>query len=195
LGALVHWVGNNEQPPESAYPKIEGGTLVNFNETGSPDIPGVVYPTTIHTVYRANYGPRWKNGIVDLQPPELIEEFIPKVSKVDVYGNEIAGVRNIELLVPLATYTPWDLRTEYAGGSHELIDFRGTYIPFPKTELEKNITRDPRPSIESLFHSKEDYLKKISKATDAMIDQGFVLPRDKTYLIDKAKQYWEWIHK
>lgn len=195
LAALVYWVKDDIQPPESAYPKIEDGTLVNFKETGFPEIPGLDYPTTIHTVYITNYGPRWERGIVDIQPPELIQEFIPKVSKVDFCGNEIAGIRNVEILVPLATYTPWSLRTGFAGESHELADFEGTYIPFPKTELEKNISNDPRPSIESLYHSKEDFLKKVSNAADMLINRGDVLSRDKTYLIDNAKQYWAWIHK
>ena len=101
----------------------------------------------------------------------------------------------MEILVPLATYTPWSLRTGFAGESHELADFEGTYIPFPKTELEKNISNDPRPSIESLYHSKEDFLKKVSNAADMLINRGDVLSRDKTYLIDNAKQYWAWIHK
>lgn len=195
LSSLVDWVGGNRPPPDSIYPRIADGTLVHFTQTGFPAIPGVDRPVTIHTAYRADYGPGWGNGVVDRQPPLLGKEIVPKVSRVDRYGNEIGGIRNVEARVPLATYTPWNLRSGFTGGSRELTDFKGTFIPFPKTETEKSLGNDPRPSIGSLYSSKAEYLKKVSTAVDALIDERFVLSMDKPYLLGKAAAYWEWIHE
>jgi len=73
----------------------------------------------VHEAYRVDYGPRWANGIITLEPPRLGKPFPVRVSQVDADGNEVGGVRSLELLAPLATYTPWSLRrgTVHRGSS------------------------------------------------------------------------------
>ncbi|MDN5201982.1 alpha/beta hydrolase domain-containing protein [Fulvivirgaceae bacterium BMA10] len=190
---LVEWVSEEKDPPSSAYPRNDHGTLVNFDQNNFPKIPNLKYPEIIHTAYRADYGPRWEKGLVDNQPPRLSETYVSKVSKVDEFGNEIAGVRNVELRVPLATYAPWNLRAGFKGGSNELTDFRGTFIPFPKTDQEKKQTGDIRPSLESLYKSGKDYLSKIREAGTVLTKEGFLLEEDQSYLLERAENYWNWI--
>ncbi len=176
------------------YPHIDKGTLVSISEVGFPEIPGTKFPQAIHTAYRADYGPRWSRGIVDQQPPNLGEAFPSLASQVDEFENEIAGVRNVEIRVPLATYTPWNLRWGYAGGSTELINFQGTYIPLPRTNAERAAAGDPRPSIISLYKSREDYLSQVQSAAGQLVDEGFLLVEDQTYVLERGEQYWDWIH-
>ena len=193
LLALSDWVVDKKIPPASVYPKVADQTLVSIDQLGFPKIPGVEVPKVIHTVYGVDYGPRWHMGIIDNQPPKLTAPVRPKVSRVDNIGNEVAGIQNVEIRVPLATYTPWNLRAGLPGETHELTDFRGSFIRLPKNDKEKTQTGDPRPSIASLYKSRNDYLKKTGEAADALISEGFLLPKDKKYVMEKAESYWKWV--
>jgi hypothetical protein len=116
---------------------------------------------------------------VDVQPPKLGKPFPSQVSRVDELGNEIAGIRALEILVPLATYAPWSLRTGMPGGEDELTNFIGTYIPLPQTEDERRQARDSRPSIESLYTTKQDYLAAASLAAKELVDKRLLLPEER----------------
>ncbi|MCH8963103.1 MAG: hypothetical protein IH820_17760, partial [Bacteroidetes bacterium] len=128
-------------------------------------------------------------------PPKLDDPFPSLVSQVDVFGNERAGVRNVELRVPLGTYTPWNLRIGLPGGNGELTDFFGSYSPLPRTEAEKTRRGDPRPSIEALYDSKAAYLARVWGASQALLDEGFLLPDDQQRVMDRAADYWNWIFR
>ena len=79
------------------------------------------------------------------------------------------------------------------GATNELTDFRGSFIPLPKTDKEKNQRRDPRPSIASLYKNKNDYLQKVNEAINVLMSEGFLLSVDKKYVVDKAESYWQWV--
>lgn len=195
LVALTAWVKEGKNPPESQYPRIADQTLVSVDALDFPSLPDVKKPTTLHTVYEADYGPRWQAGIVDNQPPDLGPPIYPKVAQVDVYGNEIAGINNVELITPLATYTSWNLREGLPGEASELSDFRGSFFPFPKSEKIKNQSKDPRPSIKSLYKNREDFLQKVELATGMLIRRGFLLQDDIGYVMERAAKRWDWIMK
>ena len=123
LLALKAWVEEDRAPPPSAIPRIDAGTLVPIGQVRFPEIPGVEFPAVIHEAYRADYGGDWPRGIVTRQPPALGPAFPALVSQVDMVGNEKAGVPSVEILVPVATYTPWHLRANVPGGIGELTDY------------------------------------------------------------------------
>ena len=185
---LVNWVDTGKEPPESKIPTIKDNTLVSIDDVNFPDIPGFVRPERLHTAYMADYGPRWDQGIVDFQPPRLLGEIIPKVPQVNEIGNSISGVQNVELTVPLGTYTAWQLRT----GRHdpkEFLNFQGTFIPFSKT----GDANDPRPSLNELYSSKDDYLNKVRSASQNLVSEGFLLERDIKYIVERSESYWDWV--
>ncbi len=192
---LIGWVKTRKAPPESRYPRIDRHTLVPFDRVQFPRIPNVAFPTVVHVAYRADYGPRWFEGIIDRQPPRLGRPFPSQVSQVDSLGNEIAGVRNVELRVPVATYTPWNLRIGYSAATHELTDFLGTFIPLPRTEAEKRRWRDPRPSLDALYTSKQEYLQKVRQAALALVEEGFLLAEDVDYVVQRSSRVWDWIQQ
>lgn len=193
LVRLSEWVEKEKNPPASAYPRIDSGNLVAISDVKFPDVPGLNFPKNIHVAYHANYGPRWKKGIVDEQPPKLSDPFPSLVSQVDEFGNEVAGIRNVEVRVPLATYSPWNLRIGFAGGTDELIDFRGTFAPFPITDTEKVQNNDPRPSISSLYTSRDKYLSLVRKEAEKLVVEGFLLDEDQAYVLERSAEYWDWI--
>ena len=195
LVRLAEWV-EGEPPPPSQYPRVADGELVPVDAIDAPAIPGVAWPDVIHTAYRVDYGPRWRTaGIVDIQPPALDGTFGLRAPQVDRLGNEVAGVQNVGLRVPLATYAPWSLRLDAPANRDEIDDFWGTYIPLPLTRAAKGSTGDPRPAIETLYDGRADYLRQARQAADALIEQGFLLPDDRARVIERAEAAWDWAHQ
>ena len=160
-----------------------------------PGIPGVSFPRVIHEAYRVDYGPHWPAGIITYQPPRLGPAFPTLVAQVDAMGNEATGIRNIEILVPVATYTPWLLRTGAVSNSHELTDFLGTYIPLPRTEADRQRLGDPRPSLETLYATREAYLRRVNEAAVQLVAHGYLLAEDVERVRERAMAQWEWVRQ
>ena len=184
------WVRSNTLPPASAYPKISDGTLVPLHDYNFPAIPGVNRAHEANAAYRIDFGPKWQEGILTLQPPKVGEAFPVLVPQVDADGNERDGVRLPEITVPLATYTDWNLRDPSIGAPDQRVAFEVSDIPFPKTAEDRQKTGDPRRSIAERYTSREDYLAQYSKALDSLIQQRWVLPEDRDAMMHRGEQEW-----
>lgn len=195
LSRLVDWVVADVEPPTSRFPRVASSELVMIEDLALPSIPGLQRPHVIHQAYRAEYGERWDEGIVDVQPPRLGPAFSSLISQVDEAGNERAGVRGVELRVPLATYTPWSQRTGQPGPVHELADFTGFFIPLPLTEAARKRTGDARPSLESLYQDRDDYVGRAAQAAEDLVAEGFLLSEDVRRVMSRAEATWDWIHR
>jgi hypothetical protein len=193
LTRLVEWVRDGRAPPDSAYPTLAGATLVPVAAVKFPRLPDVTAPSVIHEAYRVDYGPRWAAGIITREPPAIGAAFPSLVSQLDADGNEIAGVRGVELLAPLATYTPWQLRGGHEGDADELVDFLGTYIPLPRTDAERQRWGDGRLSIERRYADKRAYLAAATRAAESLAAAGLLLREDLPRVLDRAEQHWDWI--
>ncbi len=191
---LIDWVSSGKRPPANMYPQIENGSLVPVECVVFPAIPGLEVPRVAHVAYRVDYGPRWKQGIIDWQPPRLLAPYTTLVPQVDRLGNELGGIRNVEIRAPLATYTPWSLRSEFAGGREALTNFRGTFIPLPVNNNHRVEQADPRPALSFLYASKADFITKVRTATRSLILQGFLLAEDRGYVLERAMKLWDWVH-
>jgi len=189
LTRLVEWVRDGREPPPSAYPRLDTGALVAVDRVRAPAIPGVSWPRVAHEAYRVDYGPRWPNGIITLEPPRLGKPFPVRVPQVDADGNELGGFRGVELLAPLATYTPWHLRR---GAVHtdQLVDFYGTFIPFARDRAERERTGDPRPSVLERFGDRARYLDLVRRHAEALARSGFLLAEDTPGVVEQAERGW-----
>jgi hypothetical protein len=121
------------------------------------------------------------------------------VPQVDGLGNDIGGIRPYEARVPLATNAGWNLRdAPWNTGEHEktgetaLTSYLGTFVPLARTEKERQATKDPRPSIETLYNTKEKYLAAVADAAGALVSEGFLLERDVALVKKRAEDHWNW---
>ncbi|OLE43197.1 MAG: hypothetical protein AUG14_09725 [Candidatus Rokubacteria bacterium 13_1_20CM_2_68_19] len=192
LVRLVEWVRDGRQPPASAYPRLDAGTLVAIDRLRAPAIPGVRWPRVAHEAYRVDYGPRWREGIITVEPPRLGKAFPVRVPQVDADGNEVAGVRGVELLAPLATYAPWRLRGGMVNAD-ELVDFYGTLIPFPRDRAERERTGDPRPSLVERYGDRKRYLEIVTRHAETQERTGLLLAEDVPRVIEQAERHWIWL--
>ncbi len=189
LPRLVDWVVRDREPPPSALPRLKDGSLTTLSGLRFNQATGMAQPPAAHVAYRVDYGPRWAQGIIDREPPEVGKPFPSLVPQVDEFGNELGGVRNVELRVPLATYTPWCMRAAMAGPREELLDFYGTVTPLPKASGGR---ADPRGAIDTLYPDKADYTAKVRAAAQALQREGFLLDEDIPRVVERAEQTWNW---
>ena len=137
-------------------------------------LPGFIYDT----LNGSTLDREGEAGIVTTLPPIAGRVYPNLVSAVDEDGNENAGVRLPEITVPLATYTGWNLRHPDTGGPEQYVRLLGSIIPFPDTKAAREASGDPRRSIEERYASKDDYLRQVRKAAQALSDEGFLLAED-----------------
>jgi len=193
LVGMVNWLDHDTPPPPSAFPSMAGGTLVPIDQLDMPRPDGVQVPSVVHTAHRIDYGPAWdRRRVITRQPPLVGPAFGMRVPQVDSIGNERGGVRPVAVQAPLATLTPWRLRT---GKPHprELEDFYGGMIPLSVTEASRDMRGDPRPTVFDLYPARDAYQARVREAADRLIEAGFLLFEDRQDEIDRAMQLWDWL--
>ncbi|MGE0404866.1 MAG: alpha/beta hydrolase domain-containing protein, partial [Candidatus Korobacteraceae bacterium] len=197
LPAMQQWVSTGVEPPASRYPTISSGELVPLTKLKFPKITGIAVPTPIHSGLRLDYGPEFlSKGIISLEPPRVGKEFpalVPQVDPAD--GNEIAGIRLPMVQAPLATHAGWNLRAPEVGAPDELFSMIGSYIPFARTRAERMKSGDPRASIEERYKNRQDYISKISAASDALVKERYLLKDDVKAVIEQATAQWDYYVK
>jgi len=192
LTRLVEWVRDGREPPSSAYPRLGAGTLVTVDGVRAPAIPRLRWPRVAHEALRVDYGPRWPDGIITLEPPRLGKPYPTRVPQVDADGNERGGVRSLEVLVPLATYTPWSLR-DGPNNLDELVDFYGTFVPFARDRAQREHSGDPRPSALERYGDRARYVEMVRRQAETLSRSGFLLAEDVPRAVEQAERRWIWL--
>ena len=181
IDAMDRWASDGTPPPASRIPSRARGTLVSHAEWSRqfPAIPGTMTPRSATELPLMDFGPRFEQGILDTEPPDLLpgKNYVIGVPAVDADGNDIPGVRAPMVSAPLGTYTGWNPRAR-GFGLGALLRFEGSYIPFPETPQERAETRDPRKSILERYPDKAAYLAAIVAAARELVAQGLMLEED-----------------
>jgi hypothetical protein len=193
LARLVAWVKDGTLPPPSRYPTIAAGELVTPTSAamGWPAISGVPAPEAAINLmpdYDLGWSFRYRDesGVATLQPPRIRQVLPARVPRVDRDGNEVGGVPAVPLLVPIGTYTGWNVRTSGygAGGS---CGFIGGFVPFARTELERQQRGDPRVSLQARYGDHAGFVKRVRAAAEAQVREGWLLGDDAARLIAEAE--------
>jgi hypothetical protein len=188
--ALDEWATEHRKPPRSRVPRLHDKTLVPplpQAGMGFPSIPGVTYTGLKTTRYLLDYGPHYyETGIPTVNPPlitppyednphngPIYPSFIPKT---DHDGNDIAGVRLVDVTVPIATYTGWALRS--GPQANDGCESSGQFIPFPRTKAGRLASGDPRPSVEERYSTFEQYQHRVAHAIREMVEDRLMLCED-----------------
>jgi hypothetical protein len=200
---LDQWL-DGTAPPPSHTPTIAGGTAVfaTVNPSteaigigsvsqialGFPTIPGLNYDglVTVHNLW--NWGPQFDQGIISVVPPTPTGKVYPNfVSKVDVDGNEIAGVRMPPVSVPVATTAGWNHRATAFGGP-DGCESTGLLVPFAPDLATRTAIGDPRLSLTERYGTHAAYAAAVAAAANLMQAQRLLLPLDvQTYTTNALK--------
>ena len=196
--ALDEWATRRIQPPPSRVPRIRDKTLappLPQSGVGFPDIPGVAYTGLKTTRYLLDYGPNYyETGIASINPPVITPPYQDNpangpiypsyVPRTDEDGNDIAGVRLVDVTMPLATYTGWALRS--GPQANDGCEGSGQMIPFARTQAERLAKGDPRLSIEERYPSYEFYARRVVYAIKQMVQQRLMLCEDADHEVERA---------
>src|SRR5271170_1673727 len=182
---MDEWVTYGTTPPSNRVATRASGTLAPSlpqSGMGFPNIPGVFYNGIMHTGDLFDFGRRFHEGILDIQPPVLLgtpyRVFVPKT---DVDGNDIAGIRLPDISVPLATYTGYAYRAPVTGDPVSMVDgcdASGQRIPFLETQAERIAAGDPRLSIQERYADHATYVNLVTAAAQQLQAERLMLNAD-----------------
>jgi Alpha/beta hydrolase domain len=194
LLALDSWASEGRAPPESVYPRLDDGTLGSVEDyrRAFPEIPGIAVPTGNLQPPRLELGPRFASeGIVDRQPPVFGPPYVTRVPLSDADGNDRGGIRLPAVVLPLGTYTGWNLRRPEVGAPDKLGRWSGSFIPFAPTATAQKASGDPRLSLEARYASRADYERRNAAAAAALVDQRLLLADDVAEFTRRAGAFYE----
>jgi hypothetical protein len=190
LVALDAWADKGITPPKSEVPDVRNHTLVSLAQARAafPDIPGVQFPQFLNEMRVLDYGPEFgpKGGRLTILPPVLGASYKILVPQVDEDGMNIAGIRPMEIRVPIATLTGWNIRAP-GFRAPNLCGLSGSYIALPRTKAERLASGDPRKSLEERYKDHDGYVKAVEKGAKKLMNDGFLLEEDAERFIQAAE--------
>jgi hypothetical protein len=193
LDHLDRWATDGTPPPPSRIPSRTDGTLVDIDEWREefPPIPGVTVPREPNRLPLYDWEPEARECYYNTVLPtrELLGkgEYTVLIPKVDRDGNEVPGIRMPVVQAPRGTHTGWNTRIR-GFGTGALSAVHGSYIPFPETREERELTNDPRLSLEERYPTEEEYLRVLGEAVQKLMADGFLLEEDANRIIKLAKE-------
>ncbi|HKC98791.1 MAG TPA: alpha/beta hydrolase domain-containing protein [Methylomirabilota bacterium] len=192
---LDRWVADGVEPPASAVPRLADGTGVQAEQTRRQfaRIPGVRFPDRIERPRRLDFGPDVARGIIHELPPKTGSPYESFVPSVDEDGNDVPGIRPVELAAPLATFTGWNPRHPDQGAPGDLMSMLGSTLPFAATRAAREASGDPRPSIEERYGSRAAYLARAREAAVRLVAARHMLAEDVDAVVSRAGQLWDFI--
>jgi Alpha/beta hydrolase domain len=178
LRAWHEWASAGTLPPPSEYPRLSDRTLVRIDGVRFPTLKSVADPRRI-------VGPARMIGGNVVPLPHLVPQ-------IDRDGNDLAGIRDPEVAVPLATTTGWNFRDSSVGNPQDIYQLLGSYIPFAPTRAVRESNGDPRLSLEERYRGVDDYLQRIRAAAMDLIRDRCMLEEDLDAVLTRARSHWDY---
>jgi len=191
---LDRWVSEGIEPPANAVPRLADKSAVTTESTRAlfTAIPGVRFPDRHARPARLDFGPELVRGVATELPPKVGAQFPSYVSAVDADGNEVAGIRPVEVAAPLATFTGWNPRHPEQGAPGDLMQMIGSTFVFARDGQERERRGDPRRSIAERYPSREAYLAAARAAAVALVAARHALSEDVEAMVERAGRRWDW---
>jgi hypothetical protein len=192
---LDRWVAAGVEPPASAVPRLAESTGVSAESTRATfaRIPAVRFPDRIERPRRLDFGADVAQGILSELPPKTGAPFGSFVPSIDADGNDVPGIRAVELAAPLATFTGWNPRHPDQGAPGDLMSMMGSTVPFAVTKAARDASADARPSIEERYASRTGYLARAREAAVRLVAQRHMLAEDVEAVVERAGRLWDFI--
>ncbi len=188
---LDAWARSGTEPPPSRYPTISRKQLVSREAVRFPPIPSLPFARYLPQVWRMDYGPAFATtGAITNEPPVIGAPYQLLVPQVDADGNDIGGVRLPEVAVPLGTYTGWNVSVPPLADLHYLAGLIGSFAPFARSEEERDRSGDRRESIAERYGDRQEYLTRVTRATQDLVRERFVLADDVRAVVTRADAMW-----
>ena len=190
LVALDEWVERGVEPPPSVYPDVRNDTLGTLQVAADafPLIPNVSFPTDVNELYTFDHGPLFssRGGRLTLMPPVRGRRYEVLVPMPDRDGHDLAGVKTVDVAVPVGTNTGWNLRAPGPRGG-DLCGLSGSFIPFATTLEERLENGDPRHSLEERYGDHAGFVGAVQRAAARSVADRMLLEDDVAAIIALAE--------
>ena len=189
--ALDAWADRGIEPPPSNYPDVRRGTLAIVDEVARtfPAIPGVTFPTRANGLNALDFGPTFgpQGGRQTVLPPARGGAYQVLVPTTDRDGHDIAGIRTVDIAVPVGTNTGWN---RYAPGprGRDLCSLTGSFFPFARTRAEREANGDPRLSLEERYGDHAGFVAAVRRAAGESVARRVLLPEDAEVIVRMAEE-------
>jgi hypothetical protein len=188
---LDAWTRSASEPPPSRYPEISKGELVALKDVHFPADRLFAFAPYVPPVWRMDFGELFATtGVISIEPPRLGRPYQLLVPQVNRDGNDVSGIRTPEVAVPLGTHTGWNLTIPEYRDLQYLGGLVGGFEPFARTKDERDAAGDTRLSLAERYTGQADYLDKIKRAADDLVDQRFLRREDVPAVLRRAEQVW-----
>ena len=191
LVALDAWADKGIEPPERNYPDVRRGTLATVEEVARtfPGIPGVTFPTTVAGLDVLGFGPTFGShgGRQTVLPPIRGASYQVLVPTTDRDGHDIAGIRTVDIMVPVGTSTGWNLYPSGPRG-RDLCALTGSFFPFARTRDERLASGDPRLSLEERYGDHAGFVAAVRRAAEDSVGRRILLQEDADVIIRMAEE-------
>ena len=190
LVALDAWADGGIEPPRSNYPDVSDGTLATVAEAAKtfPAIPGVTFPTVVNELWALDYGPTFgpEGGRITMLPPSRGARYEVLVPTTDRDGHDLAGIRTVDIAVPVGTNTGWNLRSPGPRGQ-DLCGLSGSFIPFARTQADRLATGDPRASLAERYGDHQGFVDAVRRAAERSVQNRLLLEEDARVIAEMAE--------
>ena len=191
LVALDEWADQGIAPPRSNYPDTRRGTLATVDEVARtfPAIPGVTFPTVINGLNTLDFGPTFgpQGGRQTVLPPSIGPAYQVLIPTTDRDGHDVAGIRSVDIAVPVGTNTGWNLYPPGARGK-DVCGLTGSFFAFTRTRDERLASGDPRRSLEERYGDHAGFVRAVKQAAEDSVAQRTLLAEDAEVIIGIAEE-------
>ena len=189
---LDAWTRHESEPPPSQYPSIANGELVPMKEVRFPAAPSFPFADYMPQVWQMDYGPRYSvERVITAEPPRLGAPYRLLVPQANADGNDVSGIRLPEVAVPLGTYTGWNVTVPPLSDLGYLAGLIGGFEPFALTKGQREQTGDTRLSIGERYPDRQNYLDRVKRAAEALVQQRFMRGEDVSAVVLRADAMWD----
>ena len=105
---------------------------------------------------------------------------------IDGDGHDVAGIRTVDIAVPVGTNTGWNVYT--AGPRRRgLCELTGSFFPYAKTRAGRIATGDPRRSLEERDGDHAGCVRAVEHEVADSVDRRHLLMEDREAIIKMAE--------
>lgn len=177
LVALDDWIAGRAPPPDSVYPRLADGTLVDVAAYASafPGFAVLQPPPAAFQPALLDLGVQFALAGIAQMPATMGPRYAGLVPAPDADGNDRGMILLPEIGAPLGTYLGWNQR---GASDANLLADEGAFVSFAVTPAARAASGDRRRALAERYANRVAYREAFERAALALVLRRLYLPAD-----------------